>query len=62
MPRTGRVLIPNYPHHIVQRGHNQQVVFAEPSDYHYYLDTLQTWKRHYEIKVNRPGIPGGSFV
>ncbi len=51
MPRTGRNLLPNYPHHIVQRGHNRQVVFAEPSDYQYYLETLQTWKRNLEIKV-----------
>ncbi len=28
MPRTGRVVLPNYAHHIVQRGHNQQVVFT----------------------------------
>ena len=28
MPRIGRVVLPNYPHHIVQRGHNRQVVFA----------------------------------
>ena len=28
MPRMGRVVLPNYPHHVVQRGHNRQVVFA----------------------------------
>lgn len=28
MPRLGRVVLPNYPHHVVQRGHNRQVVFA----------------------------------
>jgi len=22
MPRTGRIVLPGYPHHIVQRGHN----------------------------------------
>ncbi len=26
MPRVGRVVLPHYPHHIVQRGHNRQVV------------------------------------
>lgn len=40
MPRMGRVILPNYPHHVVQRGHNRQVVFAESSDYLRYLDTL----------------------
>jgi len=24
-----RVVLPHYPHHIVQRGHNRQVIFAE---------------------------------
>jgi putative transposase len=27
MPRMGRIVLPNYPHHVVQRGHNRQVVF-----------------------------------
>lgn len=31
MPRMGRVLLENYPHHVVQRGHNRQVVFAAPA-------------------------------
>jgi REP-associated tyrosine transposase len=51
MPRTGRVLLPHFPHHIVQRGHNRQLVFAAASDYQYYLDTLRIWKREYGVKV-----------
>jgi len=26
MPRMGRIALPNYPHHVVQRGYNRQVV------------------------------------
>jgi putative transposase len=51
MPRTGRVILPNYPHHVVQRGHNRQVVFPRLQDYRYYLDTLLEWKAGYDIKV-----------
>lgn len=51
MPRTGRVVVPNYPHHVVQRGHNRQTVFAETADYGYYLETLKEWKREYNIRV-----------
>ena len=51
MPRTGRVILPNYPHHVVQRGHNRQVVFPRLQDYRYYLDTLLEWKVGYDIKV-----------
>ena len=36
MPRQGRVVLPNYPLHVVQRGHNRQVVFAEDEDYQRY--------------------------
>jgi len=51
MPRIGRVVVPNFAHHIVQRGHNRQVVFATEDDFLYYLDTLKTWKLEYEVKV-----------
>jgi putative transposase len=40
MPRIGRVVAPNKPHHIVQRGHNKNAVFIENEDYSYYLNTL----------------------
>lgn len=26
MPRIGRIVLPNHPHHVVPRGHNRQVV------------------------------------
>ena len=51
MPRIGRVVLPNYPHHVVQRGHNKQVVFAEEADYLYYLNTLEEFKVLYDVKV-----------
>lgn len=28
MPRMDRLVLPNYPHHVVQRGYKRQVVFA----------------------------------
>jgi len=51
MPRMGRIVLPNYPHHVVQRGHNRQVVFAEPSDYQHYLDDLRELKALFDVKV-----------
>ena len=53
MPRIGRVVIPSYPHHIVQRGHNKQAVFASNSDYMQYLETLAEFKFVYGVKVYR---------
>lgn len=51
MPRQARLLLPNCPHHIIQRGHNRQVVFAADDDYCYYLETLKHWKAELGCKV-----------
>jgi REP-associated tyrosine transposase len=44
MPRKARIILPNTPHHIVQRGHHRKAVFIEASDYQIHLDTMQEWK------------------
>lgn len=51
MPRTARVVLPRYPHHVVQRGHNQQVCFAARGDYERYLATLAEFKGKLGVKV-----------
>ena len=51
MPRMGRVILPRYPHHIVQRGHNRQAVFVEAEDYRRYLSTLREFKYEYGVQV-----------
>lgn len=51
MPRQARLILTNTAHHIVQRGHNRNVVFVAPSDFQYYLDTLREWKGKSGVKV-----------
>ncbi|TBV79437.1 MAG: hypothetical protein EYX74_06860 [Desulfobulbaceae bacterium] len=51
MPRRSRVVLASYPHHIVQRGHNKQPVFASDEDYLYYLNNLKEWKTNLDCKV-----------
>jgi putative transposase len=51
MPRVGRIVLPNYPHHVVQRGHNRQVVFAVAEDYQRYLTDLRELKDAWGVKV-----------
>jgi len=51
MPRTARVVIPSYPHHVIQRGHNRQAVFAGDDDFRYYLENLTEWKEILGCKV-----------
>lgn len=51
MPRMGRIVLPNYPHHVVQRGHNRQVVFAAEQDYQRYIADLRELKGVFGVKV-----------
>lgn len=51
MPRQARVVLPNFPHHIVQRGHNKQVVFAQLQDFETYLSNLKELKVTFCVKV-----------
>lgn len=52
MPRQGRVVLPNYPLHVVQRGHNRQVVFAEDEDYQRYLSDLRDLEDAFDNKLH----------
>lgn len=45
------MVLPNYPHHIVRRGHNCQVVFVEPDDYQRYITDLRELKDAFGVKV-----------
>src|SRR5690606_4349382 len=47
----GRIVLPNYPHHVVQRGHNRQVVFAHDDDCRRYLADLRELKEAFGVKV-----------
>lgn len=51
MPRMGRVVLPNYPHHVIQRGHNRQAVFAGDDDYLRYLADLWDLKDEFDVQV-----------
>ena len=51
MPRNARTLLNDYPHHIIQRGHNRQTVFISDDDYFFYLDNLREWKARLGCKV-----------
>ena len=52
MPRMGRVVLPKYPHHVVQRGHNRQVVFASEADFQRYLDDVRELKAAFGVRVH----------
>lgn len=51
MRRMARVVLPHMPHHVVQRGHNRQVVFAGAEDYERYLEDLRELSSALDIRV-----------
>lgn len=51
MARHPRIFVRDYPHHVVQRGHDSSAVFVESADYEYYLANLLEWKTHFDIDV-----------
>jgi putative transposase len=40
MARLSRVVVPEVPHHVTQRGNRRQAIFSEPGDYALYRDLL----------------------
>ena len=47
MARLPRYVIPNQPQHIIQRGNNRQVIFADEVDYQVFRDALiEAAKKH----------------
>lgn len=51
MPRKARILVPDCPHHIVQRGHNRNAVFVADEDFQFYLENLLEWNEKLRVKV-----------
>jgi len=40
MARQPRFVLPGHPQHVIQRGNNRHVIFADEADYQFYRDTL----------------------
>ena len=45
MARMARVVVPNYPHHVTQRGNRRQKTFFCDADYKYYLELMSAFSR-----------------
>lgn len=52
MPRRSRVVVPGYPHHIVQRGHNRQTVFFTEDDRSAYITTLREFREELGVQIH----------
>ncbi len=51
MPREARIVIPELPHHIIQRGNRNQRVFFTSLDKKYYLDILTYYCQKERVEI-----------
>lgn len=51
MPRTARIVVPNVPHHITQRGNNRQDVFFVDDDRRVYLSILKAQSEKQGLEI-----------
>ena len=52
MARLPRLIIPNQPHHVIQRGNNRQLIFREEADYQRFLVWLKEAARFYQVAIH----------
>src|SRR4030042_2625995 len=50
MPRIARIVVPHFPHHVIQRGNRRQNVFFSESDKRLYIKLLQKQGKEAGIK------------
>ena len=51
MTRPLRIIVPNIPFHVLDRGNNRQVVFRENEDFAYFLKLLKRYKKELKFKL-----------
>ena len=51
MARLSRVVVPEFPHHIIQRGNRRQKVFFNEDDYSEYLKLLNTYSQRFKVDI-----------
>ena len=52
MGRLPRLTVPHYPHHVIQRGNNQQVIFQDAQDFERMLDTVKEYAQKFAVAVH----------
>ena len=51
MARIARVVVPEFPHHIIQRGNRRQKVFFNEGDYSEYLRLLNIYSQRFKVDI-----------
>jgi putative transposase len=61
MARLPRLTLPDYPHHVIQRGNNRQAIFASIGDYQMMLDLLDENARKFNVALHAYVLMGNHF-
>ena len=51
MPRKPRIVVPNFPHHVTQRGNRKQDVFFTPTDRYFFLEKLLEYAERFSLEI-----------
>ena len=52
MARLPRLTLPGYPHHVIQRGNNRQLIFVTGADYQVLLGLLEENAKKFKVDVH----------
>lgn len=52
MARLPRLTLPDYPHHVIQRGNNRQNIFTAAAHFQFFLALLEEQSRKFEVAVH----------
>jgi putative transposase len=52
MARLPRLILPDQPHHVIQRGNDRQLIFREPEDYQRFLGWLRESSREFGVAIH----------
>ena len=61
MARLPRLTLAGYPHHVIQRGNNRQLIFINADDHRYFLDLLQHHAKTFKVDVHAYVLMGNHF-
>ncbi|MEA3464572.1 MAG: transposase [Thermodesulfobacteriota bacterium] len=51
MPRIARIIAPDFPHHVTQRGNNRATVFCDDEDRQTYLHLLDKYSKKFSLQI-----------
>lgn len=52
MARLPRLVVPNQPHHVIQQGHDNQIVFRDTDDYVAFINWLREGSRQFKVAIH----------